>query len=94
MDSPVPQRIYHPYHPEKKCLLEGYSYENIIGKVMDKGRKLTTRSMGELAKYASERLKQVPAESKRFDNPHIYKVGIGNELIDLRNNLKDNIWKR
>ncbi|MFO7852131.1 MAG: nicotinate phosphoribosyltransferase [Bacteroidota bacterium] len=90
----VPQLIYHPFNPEKSCPLKGYSYENIIEKVMEKGKMLGGRSLDEAAKYASERLKQLPVESKRFANPHIYKVGISQELMDLRNKLKDKIWKR
>ncbi|MDT8401354.1 MAG: nicotinate phosphoribosyltransferase [Bacteroidales bacterium] len=93
-DSKVPQMIYHPHHPEKNCKLEGYSCSPLLEKVMDKGKILTCMSLDESAKYAAERLAQVAAETKRFDNPHIYKVGIGKELMDLRNNLKDKIWKR
>ncbi|MEA1888068.1 MAG: nicotinate phosphoribosyltransferase [Bacteroidota bacterium] len=93
-NKPVPQLIYHPYNPEKNCPLKGYSYENIIEKVMEKGKILKGKSLDESAKYAAERLEQLPVESKRFANPHIYKVGIGEELMNLRNNLKNKIWKR
>ena len=92
-NSPVPQVIFHPYHPEKNCSVKGYSHEIIIEKVMDKGKIRTRRSLDESAKYAASRLAQLSIESKRFDNPHIYKVGIGKELMDLRNNLKSKIWK-
>jgi len=93
-DSRVPHQIYHPHHPEKNCKLEEYSHTPLVEKVMDKGNILTSMSLDEAAKYAADRLVQVPEETKRFDNPHIYKVGIGKELMDLRNNLKDKIWKR
>ncbi len=93
-NTAVPEIIFHPYHPEKNCRLKGYSHEAIIEKVMDNGKVLKGRSLDESAKYAADRLAQLPAESKRFDNPHIYKVGIGKELMDLRNNLKEKIWKR
>lgn len=93
VNSPAPQLIYHPYHPEKNCSLKGYSYESIIEKVMDKGRIMKGSSLEISANYAAERLARLPAESKRFDNPHIYKVGIGKELMDLRDSLKSKIWK-
>ncbi len=94
VNCPAPELIYHPYHPEKNCSLKGYSYENIIEKVMDKGRIIKGRSLELSANYAAQRLTQLPVESKRFDNPHIYKVGIGKELMDLRDNIKTRIWMR
>jgi len=94
IDSKVPKLIYHPFNPEKNCSLEGYSYNSIIEKVMAKGSILRKRSITESTEYAAMRLAQVPSETKRFDNPHIYKVGIGKDLMDLRNNLKEKIWKR
>lgn len=90
----VPEIMFHPYHADKNCRLKGYSYEAIIEKVMDNGQVLTDRSLDEVAIYAADRLAQLPAETKRFDNPHIYKVGIGKELMDLRNNLKNKMWTR
>ncbi len=89
----APEIIYHPWQPGKHCLLNGYSYERIIQKVMDKGTVTSEFSLEESASYAIKRLIQVPEETKRFDNPHIYKVGIGKELVGLRNNLKEIIWK-
>jgi len=94
INSPAPKIIYHPYHPEKNCSLKGYSHESIIEKAIDRGRILEGSSLETTANYAAERLAQLPAESKRFDNPHIYKVGIGKELMDLRDYLKSKIWKR
>ena len=92
-NAPVPEIIYHSYYPEKNCKLEGLSYKSLMEKVMYKGRIIKVKSLEESAEYASARLAQVPAESKRFINPHIYIVGIGNRLMDLRNKLKDQIWK-
>jgi len=89
-----PRTIHHPFHSDKSCNVEGYSSKEIIAKVMDGGKPIGAGSLDEAAAYAAERLAQVPDESKRFDNPHVYKVGIGKELMDLRNKLKDTIWKR
>ncbi|MBS0010636.1 MAG: nicotinate phosphoribosyltransferase, partial [Bacteroidales bacterium] len=90
-NAAAPGIIYHPYYPEKNCSLKGYSYSSIMSGVMKKGNILALKSLEEAAGYAEKRLAQVPEETKRFDNPHIYKVGIGKELMDLRNNLKDKI---
>ena len=44
-------------------------------------------SVREAAAYAKERLAKLSPETKRFDNPHTYKVGIGRTLMDVRDNL-------
>ncbi|MGM0667193.1 MAG: nicotinate phosphoribosyltransferase [Bacteroidota bacterium] len=93
-DEKIPKIIHHPYQAEKSCSVDGYPCKEITGKVMEGGKVLVAGSLGEAAEYAGERLAQVPAETKRFDNPHIYKVGIGQKVMDLRNKLKDTIWKR
>jgi nicotinate phosphoribosyltransferase len=41
----------------------------------------------ESANYARQRLAKLNPEHKRFDNPHIYKVGISKKLMDLRDKL-------
>jgi nicotinate phosphoribosyltransferase len=41
----------------------------------------------ESARYAASRFKKLKPEHKRFDNPHIYKVGISKELMELRDQL-------
>jgi nicotinate phosphoribosyltransferase len=35
----------------------------------------------------------LPAEYKRFENPHIYKAGISAELMELRDELLQNYSK-
>jgi nicotinate phosphoribosyltransferase len=40
-----------------------------------------------VANYCRERLALLPAEYKRFENPHIYKVGISTRLRDQRDQL-------
>jgi len=92
-DLPAPEKIYHPFSPEKNCRLKGYSHENIIEQVMSGGEILTKKSLDEIVKYAGQRLAQLPDETKRFDNPHIYKTGIGEELMNLRDKLKKKLWK-
>jgi len=44
-------------------------------------------SPAESAAYAKKRLERLNPEHKRFDNPHIYKVGISKKLMDLRDDL-------
>jgi nicotinate phosphoribosyltransferase len=39
------------------------------------------------ADYAKQRLAKLSPERKRFENPHIYKVGISPNLQELRDQL-------
>ena len=45
-------------------------------------------SLKDITAYAKERLMLLPPEYKRFENPHIYKVGISENLLQLRNELR------
>jgi nicotinate phosphoribosyltransferase len=55
---------------------------------MEKGKRLfPASSLQDIAGYAKQRLALLPAEYRRFENPHIYKVGISKTLMDLRNTL-------
>jgi nicotinate phosphoribosyltransferase len=68
--------------------------EALLKNVMDKGKIVARQpSLKEVADYCQERLKKVPDEHKRFDNPHVYKVGISEKLREERNQLK-NQYKR
>jgi len=42
----------------------------------------------QIAQYVQERLKELPEEHKRFNNPHIYKIGISEKLQSVRNELR------
>jgi nicotinate phosphoribosyltransferase len=44
-------------------------------------------SAQESAEYCKEQLLKLNPEYKRFDNPHVYKVGISRELKSLRDQL-------
>ncbi len=48
----------------------------------------------EAAAYARTRLADLPDEHKRFEFPHIYKVGLSEELFALQQHLLDDIKQR
>ena len=84
-----PEIMYHPSIPDKSLSLKELKQEALLHKVMDKGTLLDRHpSLKEVAAYCQERLSKVPEEHKRFDNPHVYKVGISEKLRDERNQLK------
>ena len=82
------ETIYHPYYPAKHSTVTGFEKEPLLHKVMNDGSlTIDLPEAEESAGYARRRLEQLNAEHKRFDNPHIYKVGLSKKLMDLRDQL-------
>jgi len=93
-DEENTKKIIHPFHTHKSVEVGGLKKENLMTKVMDKGNiKIKNYSVKEISEYVKERLELFPDEHKRFENPHIYKVGISEKLFELRNNLMQNYYQ-
>ena len=86
--EPAPTTMYHPFEPDKSLDLSSMSHEPLLHQVMDNGKPINGTGLREISIYSQERLKQLPKEFKRFQNPHIYKVGIGTNLKEERNRLR------
>lgn len=81
-------RMVHPFEPAKSLRLSDLRQEATLAKVMEDGRKLQAPvGVDEIAAYARERLARLPEEHKRFENPHVYKVGLSERLAALRDGL-------
>ncbi len=83
-----PEKMFHPFQKEKSILLKGRPYEELFILHMQHG-KITTAVNGPFAlrEQVSQRLGQLPEEHKRFDYPHIYKVGISQKLSKSRDSI-------
>ena len=93
-DEPAPSIMHHLSDTDKSLSLNGLKQEPLLHKVMEKGKAIIGQpSLKEIAVYCQQRLKMVPEEHTRFNNPHIYKVGISEKLREERNQLK-NQYKR
>lgn len=79
--------IHHPLFPEQKSRVAHCFPEAILFKVMEGGKMLGRLTAKEAAAYAQERLAKLSPERKRFENPHTYKVGTSQKLMDLRTQL-------
>ena len=59
---------------------------------MDKGKIcILKKSPEQISQFVKERLAKLPDEHKRFKNPHIYKVGISEKLMKMRNEMVNNL---
>ncbi len=82
------ERMVHPFDSTKSLDLKDFNHEPLLGKVMEKGRRILPKSsIAEIAAYTKQRLMQLPEEYKRFQNPHIYKIGLSENLKLQRDQL-------
>lgn len=82
--------IRHPFYPAKYTDITALEAEPLLHPVFQEGeQQITPSSPSESARYAQERLKKLNPEHKRFENPHIYKVGLSEKLLHLRDTLTE-----
>lgn len=85
----VPSKMMHPYDAEKTKELNVAMATPLLQTIMDQGKRLSPISHPkDVAAYVQKRLKLLPDEHKRFNNPHTYRVGITQNLYELRNDLR------
>ncbi|HKI78349.1 MAG TPA: nicotinate phosphoribosyltransferase [Ignavibacteriaceae bacterium] len=90
-----PDRIFHPLHPLKSSIVQGMNKEEIQSKVFSDGKIIMKeKSINEIKEYVKERINKLPDEHKRFDYPHIYKIGISSKIMNLRNELITEITEK
>ncbi len=81
-------QMIHPHQSNKRLALKNLKNELLLNCVMDKGKVMIEKqSPYTIAAYAQSRLALLPDEHKRFENPHIYKVGFSAALLKLRDEL-------
>lgn len=85
----APDKMIHPYDTEKGMMLDVSNATPLLNKIMENGKSLLQDyHPRDVAKFVKNRLLQLPDEHKRFNNPHIYKVGISESLHQLRSDLR------
>lgn len=90
-DEKNPAAIYHPYIAHRSTEVSQLESEELLHKVVDKGATvIEIPSVQESAGYARMRLSKLNDEHKRFDNPHVYKVGLSKKLRELKIELIQN----
>ncbi|MDX1760664.1 MAG: nicotinate phosphoribosyltransferase [Christiangramia sp.] len=82
------EEMFHPFEPYKSMKLDEFQQEPLLQKLMENGEMLIKkRSLKEISEYSLKRLAELPIEFKRFNNPHIYKIGISASLRAEREKL-------
>lgn len=82
------ERIHHPVYPQRSTEVKNLKFESLLSPIVRNGNIITRNSnVNNIHQYLVERSRQLPQEHKRFISPHLYKVGISHELMELRNAL-------
>lgn len=84
--------IYHRTQSDKFTIIKDLAQEQLLQKVVQKGEVvIVPKSPVEIHSYLEERSSLLPDEHKRFISPHIYKVGISNELMQTRKSITQDL---
>lgn len=82
------QMMHHPTFPAKKSTLTGRDYRELLIKVISNGDEVIDMpDVQSIVEYKKEEFSKLHPEYKRFDNPHIYKIGISTQLMETRDRL-------
>lgn len=80
--------MFHPFEPHQSLTFKNCTKEPLLHKVMDNGSRVSEKkTLNQIREFAMSRLSELPDEYKRFENPHIYKVGMSRGLKDERDKL-------
>lgn len=83
------EKMFHPFDKEKTKKLTGLVANQITKLVVNNGSPvINIKSNEEVREKVKDNLSKLPQEYKRFEYPHIYKVGISEKLMKLRDELK------
>lgn len=82
------EMMYHPFDPIKYMNISKYGKEPLLLPVMQNGTRTgEPYSLKSIAEYGQDRFAKLPDEYKRFENPHIYKIGLSKNLKEKRDQL-------
>lgn len=93
VDEPVPEGVpvtaHHPmYDYLKKTYRPPYYAREIMVPIYREGKQVyDPPSLGQVKKHAAEEMESLEAETKRFINPHIYKVSLSDRLHHIKKRL-------
>ena len=80
--------MHHPTFPAKRSTLTGREYRELLIQVISNGDEVIQMpDVQSIVAYKNEQFSKLHPEYKRFDNPHIYKIGISSHLMETRDRL-------
>ncbi|WP_374763875.1 nicotinate phosphoribosyltransferase [Yunchengibacter salinarum] len=87
-DEDPPKRFDHSTDPDKRTCIGNNKLEPVLHKVMTDGKvTIPLPDVMTLQARAADRLARLDDAYKRFDNPHLYRVGLSPRLKQARDDL-------
>jgi nicotinate phosphoribosyltransferase len=87
-DDGEPEKMAHPFERDKQCVLKGLAWEPLLRPVMAGGEILGREAdVAVIKAYGRQRFALLAEEHKRFEMPHIYKVGLSPRLERMRDEV-------
>ncbi|NLB91892.1 MAG: nicotinate phosphoribosyltransferase [Bacteroidales bacterium] len=81
-------KIYHPLHSERCSEIKHLQKEPLLQTVVQEGKIISeNKNPEEIHRYLLLRAASLPDEHKRFISPHLYRVGISEKLLKVRDSL-------
>ena len=88
-DESIPDFFIHPFETHKRMHVGSIKSEALLQPVMQNGKAIRVETnVHTIRAFSLERLAKLPPEYKRFENPHVYKIGITEKTERLRNELQ------
>lgn len=79
----------HPFDVSKSLSFQNCTAEALLQPVMENGKRLQPpKSLADIKTYSKKRLAEFSEEFQRFENPHLYKIGISDQLLEAREQLR------
>jgi nicotinate phosphoribosyltransferase len=86
--------MHHPFEVDKSLPLGDFKQTKMLHKVMERGQIVGDfPGLAAVARYCHDQIGRLPQEFKRFEYPHLYKVGISEKMRKERNLLKSEFTK-
>ena len=88
-ETPNFTQMFHPFDLTKTMPLDQLKFEALLQPVMLNGKlQQAPTPLVDIKRFAEQQLAELPAEYKRFTNPHLYKVGLSTALLEAREQLR------
>ncbi len=87
-DEDPPERMIHPFDAERSLDLSSLKSRPLLRPVLRDGRRMDdAATVDDARETLRAALETLPREHQRFENPHVYKVGLSPKLSELRDTL-------
>lgn len=83
-----PNSMTAPFDPHKSMQISAISSAPLLQPLMKNGEITHEQNdIAQIKQYSAARLALLPPEYKRFENPHVYKIGISPKIKETRDKL-------